>query len=274
MQTSRSMLPRSRVRTALRAFCSISSAQNARSFTMPARPRLLTPTRPPLEVRRPRSVTTYRTYSSAPRQCWSCSAPVQPAAALCPSCSRVQPAPAGSYFDLLNGGTEEFSDAPGTALSELKQRFLKLQQAVHPDQFGQAEDRERRYAEDMSALANKAYQTLRDPELRALYILERHGLPIEEQDSEAGSGAPPDLLMSVLETMEELQDATDQAVVDRIRDENQARIGETTTRMEDAFARSDWEDFRRGAIELRFWNNIRAACDGWTGGGARVELMH
>jgi len=85
---------------------------------------------------------------------------------------------------------------------------------------------------------------------------------------------PPDLLMEVLETMETLQETTDPDLVSTIRDETKAKSNAVIQRMNSDFEKSDWDEFRKGAVELRYLNNIRAACDGWVGGGRRAEMLH
>jgi Fe-S protein assembly co-chaperone HscB len=76
-----------------------------------------------------------------------------------------------SHFQLLNSGLVEFSDAPGTKLAGIKRKFLDLQVEVHPDSFAAKGGEQKRRAEDWSGRVNEAYQTLRDPLSRALYIV-------------------------------------------------------------------------------------------------------
>lgn len=201
--------------------------------------------------------------------CASCPAQLN-LPAVCRACGTLQPLVGISHFDLLNGGRVEFDDGPGSNLSGLKRRFLDLQSAVHPDGHASTGGQTKVRAEAWSAAANRAFQALKDPLPRALYILELQGNPLREEDAEAPQG----LLMEVLETSEELQETQDPDVVARIREANDLRAGEVVDDMKEAFAAKDWDAFKRGAVELRYRANVRAACDGWVGGGRRAEMLH
>ncbi len=56
-------------------------------------------------------------------------------------------------------------------LALLAERYRSLQKTLHPDRFAAAGDRERRLSLQASTRVNEAYQTLRDPLLRAQYLL-------------------------------------------------------------------------------------------------------
>ena len=76
-------------------------------------------------------------------------------------------------------------------LRALKRQYLQMQQQCHPDQFiaqqqqqqqaiennntneadGDNENLERQWAEQQSALLNRAYQTLKDPLSRSIYMV-------------------------------------------------------------------------------------------------------
>ncbi len=53
----------------------------------------------------------------------------------------------------------------------LSERYRALQSAVHPDRFASAPDQERRLSMQASTRVNEAFQTLKDPLQRALYLL-------------------------------------------------------------------------------------------------------
>lgn len=57
-------------------------------------------------------------------------------------------------------------------LNELNVRYLRLQKALHPDNFAHKSEQEQRIALQQSARINDAYQCLKDPILRAESIVE------------------------------------------------------------------------------------------------------
>ena len=71
-----------------------------------------------------------------------------------------------NHFDL-------FGLSVGYALDPelLSERYRALQSAVHPDRFASAPDQERRLSMQASTRVNEAFQTLKDPLQRALYLL-------------------------------------------------------------------------------------------------------
>jgi molecular chaperone HscB len=94
----------------------------------------------------------------------------------------------------------------------LEARYHELQREVHPDRFAAAPDAERRVSMQLATRVNEAYQTLKSPLKRAVYILQLRGVdPKFETDTampaaflmeqmswreriEAGSEEPPALL--------------------------------------------------------------------------------
>ena len=89
---------------------------------------------------------------------------------------------------------------------DLQRRFYSISRQVHPDRFQLKSAEERQYSLDATSLLNDAYRVLRDPILRAEYILKQEGLDIGEQRSK---DVPPELLEEVFElnmALEELRE--------------------------------------------------------------------
>ncbi len=64
--------------------------------------------------------------------------------------------------------------------NELSARYRQLQGELHPDRHASGREHEKRLALQYSARVNEAYETLRRPLSRALYLLELVGLTQEE----------------------------------------------------------------------------------------------
>ncbi len=60
-------------------------------------------------------------------------------------------------------------------LQDLERRFHSLSRALHPDRYARSSPQERRAALDASARLNDAWRTLKDPFLRAEYLLRELG---------------------------------------------------------------------------------------------------
>jgi molecular chaperone HscB len=92
-------------------------------------------------------------------------------------------------------------------IDELRERYRDLQRVLHPDRFAGSSEQERRLSMQGTAHINQAYETLKDPLKRALYLLELHGVetgPDHETTRDTG------FLMEQLELREELAQLGDQ----------------------------------------------------------------
>ena len=65
-------------------------------------------------------------------------------------------------------------------VEQLKVRYRDLQQAMHPDRFANALSQQRRYAVQLAAHINEAFETLRHPLHRLRYLLELTGVKCGE----------------------------------------------------------------------------------------------
>ncbi|MBT8768207.1 co-chaperone HscB [Pseudomonas boanensis] len=97
-------------------------------------------------------------------------------------------------------------------LEQLAARYRELARSVHPDRFADASEREQRLALEHAAQLNDAYQTLKSPPRRALYLLALKGqqLPLEATVQD------PHFLLQQMqwrEELEELQESADLAGV-------------------------------------------------------------
>jgi molecular chaperone HscB len=97
----------------------------------------------------------------------------------------------------------------------LERAYKDVQSRVHPDRFAAGTAAERRVAMQWATRANEAYTTLRSPQKRAAYLVERAGVPI---NAETNTAMPPAFLMQQMEWREALDDARgDPAALARLR---------------------------------------------------------
>jgi len=135
-------------------------------------------------------------------------------------------------------------------LERLAQRYRDLQQALHPDRFASAGDREKRLSLQASTQVNEAYRTLRDPLARARYML---FLETGEIVSENGATEDMEFLMEQMDLRETLGEAKNQsdphATIEQVMD----RLEATAEKLFGALARcldSSDADQRDQAREL------------------------
>lgn len=108
-----------------------------------------------------------------------------------------------NYFELF-GLPEQYAQCP----KQIKESYIKLQQAHHPDRFAQGSLEIKRLAGDNAADINLAYRTLRDPILRAIYLLSLQGV---ECNNEASVAMSADFLMEQMELREQLAEIRHEA---------------------------------------------------------------
>ena len=118
---------------------------------------------------------------------------------------------------------------------------------------------------------NEAYKTLQNPLLRAQYLLSLRGINIAED--ETAKVEDPDLLMEVLELRERIEAAEDEDEVRVMKEENEGRIEECVTSLEEAFRGDDIERAKEEVVRLRYWVNVRESLDAWEK-GKPVVVVH
>ena len=100
--------------------------------------------------------------------------------------------------------------------SKLEAAYRQLQGQVHPDKFAHLSDAEKRASMQWSSRVNEAYQTLKSPLNRAIYLLQLNGI---DALSQTNTQLPPDFLMQQIEWREAIQDAalqSDLAALQRV----------------------------------------------------------
>ncbi|WP_372827489.1 Fe-S protein assembly co-chaperone HscB [Polaromonas sp.] len=86
----------------------------------------------------------------------------------------------------------------------LDARWKELQREAHPDKFVAQGGAAQRLAMQWSVRINEAYQRLKNPMKRAMYLCELHGAPIE---AESNTAMPPDFLVQQMQWREALEEA-------------------------------------------------------------------
>ncbi|ODQ55312.1 Co-chaperone Hsc20 [Saitoella complicata NRRL Y-17804] len=231
---------------------------------------------PPIQAAAPlRPYSTTRTSQTPRKQCPTCSTPLPPSTLLCTSCSSLTPLPSSTtHYDLfgLSPPPEGPFDVDGRAL---RQKFLKMQQLVHPDSFVNKEEGQRRLADTLSSHLNNAYRTLLTPLPRATYLLSTYHDIHTDADTPPPETHTPDpaILMTVLEVREAIEEARTEEEIEEIKRENEERIEETVEEIGRALEGGDIEEATRAAYRLRYWNGIKSAVDEWEP-GKMVKMDH
>jgi molecular chaperone HscB len=106
--------------------------------------------------------------------------------------------------DLNQNHFELFGLPPRFAVDSavLEMRYHELQREVHPDRFAAATDAARRVSMQLATRVNEAYQTLKSPLKRAVYILQLRGV---DPKFETDTAMPGDFLMEQMSWRERIE---------------------------------------------------------------------
>lgn len=152
-----------------------------------------------------------------------------------------------NHFDLFNL-PPRFSLDTGA----LDAAYRDVQGQVHPDRFVNATDAEKRVAMQWATRANEAYQTLKNPQKRAQYLCEQHGVDLQ---TESNTAMPMAFLMQQMEWREALGDARAgkdlgalEALDEQVRQERKARLVQIGEQLDGG----DYEQAAQGVRALMF----------------------
>ena len=132
-------------------------------------------------------------------------------------------------------------------LSALDQAYLAVQKEVHPDRHARGSDAEQRLAMQMATLANTAFQTLKNPVQRGLYLCQLHGV---DAKLETNTAMPAAFLMKQMEWRENLDDqAEDLPALEELMKEVELSKQETLAEITQAIDGA--KNYQRAAELLR-----------------------
>ena len=142
-----------------------------------------------------------------------------------------------SYPEFQKNYFELFGLAVQYGVDELRlgEQFRLLQQQLHPDRYASASDHEQRIAVQYSTLVNQAYSTLRQPLLRALYLLELAGMDQREVSAQKVTGG---FLIEQMELREKLETIGDMVDPETVLDHLMAEIADDVGVHQDEFAQA------------------------------------
>jgi len=133
-------------------------------------------------------------------------------------------------------------------MDALDSAYREIQGRVHPDRFVNASDAEKRVAMQWATRANEAYQTLRNPMLRARYLCELNGVDLQ---TESNTAMPMDFLMQQMELRETLGDARAAKDAEALDELDALVAGEKKSRLAQVGQLLDAGDYGQAAQGVR-----------------------
>eukprot|EP00794_Sanderia_malayensis_P014038 gene14038-15497_t len=203
--------------------------------------------------------------SKSERVCWNCKRKVGKEIFFCKLCKIIQPPLEElSLFEMFRS-PETFD----IDVKELTESYRKLQAIVHPDKFGNSDEKEQQYSAEQSSLINKAYNTILDPLSRAAYLLELKGIKIEEKNMIQD----PEFLMEVMEINEDLAEVNSKEDLDAILTNNNKSIDECITGISSAFGEGDNELAKELVVECGVLRRVESHAPTTDGNSATESAL-
>ncbi|MFC3901388.1 Co-chaperone protein HscB [Acinetobacter marinus] len=148
-----------------------------------------------------------------------------------------------NHFELF-----ELEPALEIDLTQLKAKFLKLQQQYHPD--NNQDQIEQAIAK--SSQVNQAYDALKHVDSRAAYLLQ-----LQKQDGGIEQSIHDfEFLQSALELREQLDEATSSEQLQGLRTEVEQWVNALIKEFQIDYAEQDWSEARDTVRKLRFFRHV------------------
>jgi len=142
---------------------------------------------------------------------------------------------------------------------QLDAAYRELQNTVHPDRFAAQPEAEQRVAMQWATQVNEAYQTLKHPVSRGVYLLRLQG--IEALDA-SNTRMAPDFLMQQMEWREAIEEARagkKADALDALTDDLRATHRRIETQLGELIdTAKDYEGAREAVRQLRFMDKLIA----------------
>ena len=154
-----------------------------------------------------------------------------------------------NYFELLDLPVSFEID-----VKQLEQNYFTQQRGHHPDKIigRAAEERQKLLARSMQI--NDAYKTLKDPLLRARYMLRRQGIEVGGENDPVKPSQP--LLLQVMEWREAVSEIADKNALERLGDTLAFRQNEVLRGLKDSFGNSRFAEAAQHTLELGYIEKI------------------
>jgi molecular chaperone HscB len=153
-----------------------------------------------------------------------------------------------NFFELFNLPVSYDVD-----LAQVQQRYMELQKQVHPDKFANSSDQEKRQSMQHTSWINEAQTTLKDPVLRANYLLKLKGVDFSLENETTMDAA---FLMSQLEMREKLEHVKNEddplAALDIMEKDIKLSSEEMMQGFADSYQAEQFDDAREWIRKLQF----------------------
>jgi molecular chaperone HscB len=144
----------------------------------------------------------------------------------------------------------------------LAQRYRSLQKQLHPDRHSADSAHQQRLAVQYSAFVNEAYETLRHPLRRAIYMLAQQGFGADVLSTRKVDGGFLIQQMDLREKLESVSGLVDpEPVIDHILSEIAADSAVLMEQLAAGLASEDYEKSATAVLKLQYLDKLRAEAE-------------
>ncbi|KAJ8630927.1 hypothetical protein MRB53_024250 [Persea americana] len=182
-------------------------------------------------------------------RCWNCSAAAESTPFLsCGACRSVQSVDRSvDYFQIF--GLEKTYDIQ---TENLESKYKDWQKKLHPDLVHSKSEKEKAYAAEQSARVIDAYRTLRKPLLRAMYLMQLEGEPVDEEQTVSD----PELLAEIMEVREAVEEAYDSQALKQIQMQVQRKLENWSNSFGTALKKREFESAATSIQRMTYYERV------------------
>ncbi len=129
--------------------------------------------------------------------------------------------------------------------------YRDLQNVVHPDKYVNASEKERRLAMQKAVQINEAFQTLKNPLSRGIYLLELQDINKDNQTNLDG-----EFLMAQMELREELADIKDFEALNAFLNSIEKQIENLIEQLSQEFKTKNWQAASSSISKFQFFTKL------------------
>jgi len=134
----------------------------------------------------------------------------------------------------------------------LSRCYRDLQSVVHPDKYVNAPDKERRLAMQKAVQINEAFQTLKNPLSRGIYLLQLQG--IDSKDNQTATDG--EFLMAQMELREELADIKDFDAFNAFLSRTEKQMQNLIEQLSQEFRETNWQAASNSVSKFQFFTKL------------------
>ncbi|MFN7039181.1 MAG: Fe-S protein assembly co-chaperone HscB [Alphaproteobacteria bacterium] len=135
----------------------------------------------------------------------------------------------------------------------LNKKYFELLKNFHPDNSINSTNEEKLQTTKASMLINDAYQTLKDPLKRIEYLLKLQNINITEDGQVKASF---ELLNDIMEYREELEEAQDKSVFEKLENKAYSQIEDSKENFQKYYNSQQFEQATESAIKLKYYQKL------------------